>query len=224
MFHVSSTCVTGFVSFAFTICLLTLNRSFFRFNCIWHCLLTRHWFVWCQQHLYIGVILHYNSGSMAATLNISVRLFFTWVLCIYIILNKGCHILYIFGLNSTVYSNRVGVHLSSDQVTCYFMMDVDLYIVFYCDCVSKVSSNLPRVLPYDAIFLFNLICLLCLILLLLYYIWYCYFFSPLVFASYCSIHTCDCVLNNFLEQPYGRNSNSKCVHMLTRERELKNRS
>ena len=35
-------------------------------SCIWHCLLTRHWFVKCQQHLYIGVILQYNSGSIAA--------------------------------------------------------------------------------------------------------------------------------------------------------------
>ena len=42
-------------------------------------------------------------------------LFFTWVLCIYIILDKGCHILYVFGLNSTVCSHIVGKHLSSDQ-------------------------------------------------------------------------------------------------------------
>ena len=27
---------------------------------------------------------------------------------------------------------------------------------------------------------------------------------------------CDCVQKNFLEQPYGSNSYSKCVHMLTR--------
>ena len=33
---------------------------------IWHCLLTRHWFVKYQQNLYIGVILQYNSGSVAA--------------------------------------------------------------------------------------------------------------------------------------------------------------
>ena len=26
---------------------------------------------------------------------------------------------------------------------------------------------------------------------------------------------CDCVDNNFLEQPYGSNSYSKCGHMLT---------
>ena len=66
-FYVSSPCVTCFFSFAFTVCWLTLNRSLFRFYCIWHCLLTRHWFG--QQHLYAGVILQYNSGSMAATLN-----------------------------------------------------------------------------------------------------------------------------------------------------------
>ena len=43
--------------------------SLFRYYCIWHCLLTRNWFVQCQQHLYIGVILQYNSGSVAAFLN-----------------------------------------------------------------------------------------------------------------------------------------------------------
>ena len=49
------------------------------------------------------------------------------VLCIYIIFDKGCHILYVFGLNSKVCSQIVEVHLSSDQVTYYFMMDADLY-------------------------------------------------------------------------------------------------
>ena len=61
---------------------------------------------------------------------ICLRLFFTWVLCIYIILDKGCHILCVFGLNSTVCCHIVGVHLSSDQVTCDFMMDADLYNSF----------------------------------------------------------------------------------------------
>ena len=61
---------------------------------------------------------------------VSKRLFLTWVVCIYIILDKGCHILYVFGLNSTVCSHIVGVHLSSDQVTYYFMMDADLYNSF----------------------------------------------------------------------------------------------
>ena len=102
----------------------------------------------CQQHLYIGVILQYNSGSVAAYFEqviVSIRLFFTWVLCIYIILDKGCHILYVFCLNSTVCSHIVGVDLSSDQVTYDFMMD-------YCVCVSKVSINLQCVLVYDTIF------------------------------------------------------------------------
>ena len=87
-------------------------------------------FVNCQQHLYIGVILQYNSGSMAAVfeqVTVSIILFFNWVLCIYIILSKGCRILYVFGLNSKVYSHIVGVHFSSDQVTYDFMMDADLY-------------------------------------------------------------------------------------------------
>ena len=63
-------------------------------------------------------------------LAVSVRLFFTWVLCIYIILEKGCDILYVFGLNSMVCSHTVGVHLSSDQITYDFMMDADLYNSF----------------------------------------------------------------------------------------------
>ena len=37
LFHISRKCVTGFVSFAFTVCWLTLNRSLFQFYCIWHC-------------------------------------------------------------------------------------------------------------------------------------------------------------------------------------------
>ena len=61
---------------------------------------------------------------------VSIRLFFTWVPCIYIILDKICHILYVFGLNNTVYSHTVGMHLSSDQVTYDFMMDADLYNSF----------------------------------------------------------------------------------------------
>ena len=61
---------------------------------------------------------------------VSIRLFFTWFLCIYIILDKGCHILYVSGLNSTVFSHVVGVYLFSDQVTYDFMMDADLYNSF----------------------------------------------------------------------------------------------
>ena len=48
-------------------------------------------------------------------------------MCIYIIIDKGFRILYVFGLNSMVCSHIVGVHLPSDQVTCYFMMDADLH-------------------------------------------------------------------------------------------------
>ena len=61
---------------------------------------------------------------------VSIYSFFTWVLCIYIILDKGKHILYGFGLNSTVCSHIVGVHLFSDQVTYGFTMDADLYNSF----------------------------------------------------------------------------------------------
>ena len=66
-------------------------------------------------------------GSDFKQVSVSIRLFFIWVLCIYIILDKGCGILYVFCLNSTVCSRIVGVHLSSDQVTYDFMMDADLY-------------------------------------------------------------------------------------------------
>ena len=61
---------------------------------------------------------------------IPIRLFFTWVLCIYIILDKGCHILCVFDLNSTMCSHILGVYLSSDQVTYDFMIDADLYNSF----------------------------------------------------------------------------------------------
>ena len=47
-----------------------------------------------QQHLYIGVILQYNSVSRVANfeqVTVSIRLFYTWVMCIYIILDKRCH-------------------------------------------------------------------------------------------------------------------------------------
>ena len=72
---------------------------------------------------------------------VSILLFFTWVLCIYIILDKGCHILYVFGLNSTVRSHIVGVHLSSDQVTYYFMMDADLYNSFLLFVYQKFLAT-----------------------------------------------------------------------------------
>ena len=74
--------------------------------------------------------MQYNSGSMAADfeqVTILIRLFFTWALCIYIILDKVCHIWYVFGLNSMMCSYIVSVRLSSDKVTYDFMMDADLY-------------------------------------------------------------------------------------------------
>ena len=46
------------------------------------------------------------------------------------ILDKGCDILYVFGLNSMMCSHIVGVHLPSDQVTYDFIVDVDLYNSF----------------------------------------------------------------------------------------------
>ena len=61
---------------------------------------------------------------------VSVRLFFAWLLCIYIVLDKDYHILYVFGLNSTVSRHLLGVHFSSAQVTHDFMMDADLYNSF----------------------------------------------------------------------------------------------
>ena len=61
---------------------------------------------------------------------VSIRLFFTWVPCIYIVLDKVCHILYGFGLISTVRRHIVGVHLFSDQVTYDFVMNADFYNSF----------------------------------------------------------------------------------------------
>ena len=66
--------------------------------------------------MYIGVTLQYNSGSMVADFE-QVTVSITLLLCTYIILDKGCHILYVFGLNSMVCSHIVDVHLSSDQAT-----------------------------------------------------------------------------------------------------------
>ena len=69
-------------------------------------------------------------GVLWQEVTVSICLFFTWVLCIYIIFDKVCHILYVFGLNSKVCSHVEGVHLSSNQVNYYFMMDADLYNSF----------------------------------------------------------------------------------------------
>ena len=69
-------------------------------------------------------------AAASEQVTISIRLFFTWVLCIYIILDKGCNILYDFGLNSLVCSHIVGVHLICDQVTYDLIMDADFYNSF----------------------------------------------------------------------------------------------
>ena len=77
--------------------------------------------------------MQYNFDLVRAAfeqVTVSIHLFFTWVLCICIILDKICYILYAFGLNSTVYSHIVGMCLSSDQVTYDFMMDGGLYNSF----------------------------------------------------------------------------------------------
>ena len=126
-FHVSSTCVTGFVSFAFVVFWLTLNRSLFWFYCIWHCLLTRHWFVQCQQHLYIGVVLQYNFGSMAAlwTSHRFNTFIFHFGTVYLVLLHKGCHILYVFGLNSTMCSHIVGTCIcqaTRSLITLWWML------------------------------------------------------------------------------------------------------
>ena len=84
----------------------------------------------CTYALTLSLFMFLSYRVLWQQITVSIRLFFTWVLCIYIILDKGCHILYVFGLNSTVCSHIVGVHLSSDQVTYYFMMDADLYNSF----------------------------------------------------------------------------------------------
>ena len=63
-------------------------------------------------------------------ITVSMRLFFTWVLCIYIILGKSCHILYVFGLNSMLCSHIVGMHSSSGQVIYDLRMDAELYNSF----------------------------------------------------------------------------------------------
>ena len=62
---------------------------------------------------------------------------FYLVTVIYIILDKGCHILYVFRLNNTVCSHIVGLHLSSDQVTYDFLMDADFYNSFLLRLLIK---------------------------------------------------------------------------------------
>ena len=42
-------------------------------------------------------------------------------------------------------------------------------------------------------------------LLVLYLLYY--FYTPVAFALYCSIRSCDCIQKNFLQQPYSNNKN-----------------
>ena len=59
--------------------------------------------------------------------------------------------LYVFGLNSRVCSHIAGVHLSSDQVTYYLMMDDDLYNSFFTAFVYQTfSSNLQCMMLYSS--------------------------------------------------------------------------
>ena len=61
--------------------------------------------------------------------------------------------MYVFGLNSTVRSHIVGVHLSSDQVTYYFMMDADLYNSFLLRLrIRSFYQPSVCIIVYDAIF------------------------------------------------------------------------
>ena len=48
---------------------------------------------------------------------VSVSLFFTWILRIYIILGAVSHSLHVFGFYIAVCSHMVGMHSSSGQVT-----------------------------------------------------------------------------------------------------------
>ena len=100
----------------------------------------------CTYALTLSLCMFLSYGVLWQQVTVSTRLFSTWLLCIYmciyIILDKGCHIFYVFGLNSVQPHSRRAFGLV--MLTCV--------IVFYCVCVSNVSSNLQLVLAYDAIF------------------------------------------------------------------------
>ena len=106
--------------------LLTLNRSLLRLFVSWYLFPA----LFANQVLICFMPAAHVSPVNFEQVTVSIRLFFTRVLCIYIILDKGCHILYVLGLNSTVCSHIIGVHLSSDQVTYDFMMGADFYNSF----------------------------------------------------------------------------------------------
>ena len=69
----------------------------------------------CTYALTLSLFMFLSYRVLWQQITVSIRLFFTWVLCIYIILDKGCHILYVFGLNSTVCIHIVGVR-TKDRV------------------------------------------------------------------------------------------------------------
>ena len=69
----------------------------------------------CTYALTLSLFMFLSYVVLWKRVTVSIRLFFTWVLCIYIILDKGCHILYVFGLNSTVCIHIVGVR-TKDRV------------------------------------------------------------------------------------------------------------
>ena len=63
-----------------------------------------------RTHLH-SLFMFLSYGVLWKQFTVSIRLFFIRGLSICIILDKGCHILYVFGLNSKVCSLIVGVHL-----------------------------------------------------------------------------------------------------------------
>ena len=54
----------------------------------------------CTYALTLSLFMFLSYGVVWQ--QVAIRLFFTWVLSIYIILDEGSHVLYVFGLNSTV--------------------------------------------------------------------------------------------------------------------------
>ena len=67
--------------------------------------------VMCTYALTLSLFMFLSYGVLWKQCTVSICLFFPWVLCIYIILDKACRILYVFGLNITVCSHIVGAHL-----------------------------------------------------------------------------------------------------------------
>ena len=67
--------------------------------------------------------------------------FFTWLRCIYIILDQGCHILYVFGLNSTVSATwYVCICLViRSLITLWYILTC--IIVSYCVAFQKILAT-----------------------------------------------------------------------------------